>query len=214
MRKLIVVTAAAAMLTLASAAQAHVTVSPAAAAKGSFAKLAFSVPNERDEAKTVKVEVNFPENAPVPFVSVRPVPGWTVSVEKRHLDAPVTAHGTPISDVVSKVTWSGGAIGAGEFQIFEVSAGPLPESVSSMLFPALQTYDNGEVVRWIEPTPATGDEPEHPAPKLTLTAAPADEHAASADDDDSGSGVATGIAVAALLVALAAGAVALRPRRS
>jgi hypothetical protein len=31
-----------------------------------------------------------------------------------------------------------------------------------------QTYSDGEVVRWIDSTPKSGEEPEHPAPTLEL----------------------------------------------
>ena len=41
-------------------ASAHVTVNPREAMQGGYAKLAFRVPNERDDASTVKVEVHLP----------------------------------------------------------------------------------------------------------------------------------------------------------
>jgi periplasmic copper chaperone A len=50
-----------------------------------------------------------------------------------------------------------------------VSVGPLPSDVDSLVFKALQTYDNGEVVRWIEEETPGGAEPERPAPVLKLT---------------------------------------------
>ena len=37
----------------------------------------------------------------------------------------------------------------------------------TVLLPATQTYSDGEVVRWDEPTPSSGEEPEHPAPALS-----------------------------------------------
>jgi hypothetical protein len=40
---------------------------------------------------------------------------------------------------------------------FPVSIGPVPDGL--MEFPAIQTYDDGEVVRWVGPTDS-----EHPAP--------------------------------------------------
>jgi uncharacterized protein len=52
-----------------------------------------------------------------------------------------------------------------------VQAGPLPKNVGQLEFKALQTYSDGEVVQWIEPTVKGGDEPEHPAPVLKLTKA-------------------------------------------
>jgi MYXO-CTERM domain-containing protein len=89
---------------------------------------------------------------------------------------------------VSKITWSGGQIAPGQFQQFYVSAGPFPDTGTTMEFKALQTYSNGDIVRWIEDTPAAGPEPEHPAPTITLTAATSDDHATADTTAPSGSG--------------------------
>jgi hypothetical protein len=75
--------------------------------------------------------------------------------------------------------------------------GPLPTDTDQLVFKALQTYDNGEVVRWIDAAPQGAPEPEHPAPVLTLT--PADTNSAATTSSDAGSsagiwGVALGIA--------------------
>jgi hypothetical protein len=69
----------------------------------------------------------------------------------------------------------------GEFDEFEVSVGPLPEDADQILFPSLQTYQSGEVVRWIDEPLESGEEPEHPAPLLTLVAAE-DEHGGFGDE--------------------------------
>jgi uncharacterized protein YcnI len=117
----------------------------------------------------VKLEVTFPADHPIPFVSVQPTPGWTWSAEKVSLAKPIKAEGGSITEAVSKITWTGGQIKPGEFQLFTVSAGPLPTNTKSLEFKALQTYSNGEVVRWIESTPKGGPEPELPAPVLKLS---------------------------------------------
>ncbi|MCW3838590.1 YcnI family protein [Micromonospora yasonensis] len=162
---------------------AHVSVNPREATQGGYAKLAFRVPNERDNAGTTKVEVALPADAPLASVSVRPMPGWTVQVEKTTLAKPIEMHGSQVTEAPSKITWTaeGGnanMIKPGQFQEFEISAGPLPE-VDTMIFKALQTYSNGEVVRWIEEPSADGSEPEHPAPVLKLAKAPAKDAAAT-----------------------------------
>jgi len=174
-RSMLVCFAAGAALVLpATAAFAHVTVNPREATQGSYAKLAFRVPNERDDANTTKLEVNFPADHPFASISVRPQPGWTYAVEKTHLATPFKSDDGEITDAVSKVTWSGGAIKPGEFNEFEVSMGPLPDDADSLTFKAIQTYSNGEVVRWIQEAQPGGSEPDHPAPVLKLTkAAPA-----------------------------------------
>lgn len=155
------------------AAHAHVTVNPDTAEAGGYATLAFRVPNERDDAATTRVEVVFPQDAPLGHASVRPVPGWTSTVTTKKLAEPITSGDNEISEVVSSIVWKGGTIDAGEFQEFEVSAGRLPEADATLAFKALQTYSNGEVVRWIELPGAAGEEPEHPAPVVTVAGADA-----------------------------------------
>jgi uncharacterized protein YcnI len=166
------------------AAHAHVTVNPDTAEAGGYATLAFRVPNERDDAATTRVEVVFPQDAPLGHASVRPVPGWTSTVTMKKLAEPITSGDGEISEVVSSIVWKGGSIDAGEFQEFEVSAGRLPEADATLAFKALQTYSNGEVVRWIELPGAAGEEPEHPAPMVTV--APADVGADAADPPPDG----------------------------
>jgi uncharacterized protein YcnI len=202
----IVAVATLAVLGLGTPAAAHVTVNPRTATQGGYAKLTFRVPNEKASASTVKVEVQLPENAPVASVSVRPVPGWTVEVQRRTLDTPVGAHGAEISEVVSVITWTaepGAEIGPGEFQEFDISAGPLPE-VDQMVFKALQHYSDGDVVRWID-EPQEGVELDHPAPVLNLT--PAGSGAAggeaAADDNGGGNGAALGFGIAGAVLGLA-----------
>ncbi|MEV4709789.1 YcnI family protein [Micromonospora sp. NPDC049374] len=195
-------------------ASAHVTVNPREATQGGYGRLAFRVPNESDAASTTKLEIFLPENAPVGSVSTMPVPGWTVAVEKRQVDPPVQVHGSEITEVVSKITWTAGegaAIAPGTFQEFPISMGPLPE-VDQMIFKALQTYSDGAVVRWIDEPQPGGEEPAAPAPVLTLaaagsdtpTTAPADAPAAAPDDsdDEDGNGLAVGLGVAGLLAGL------------
>ena len=50
------------------------------------------------------------------------------------------------AEAISKITWSGGEIKPGEFQLFTISAGPLPTDTKSLEFKAVQTYSNGETV--------------------------------------------------------------------
>ncbi|WP_231926885.1 DUF1775 domain-containing protein [Micromonospora siamensis] len=74
----------------------------------------------------------------------------------------------------------------------------------------MQTYSNGDVVRWID-EPAAGQEPEHPAPVLNLITskddtAPAQPVAAAAqnsDDADSDGGNGTAYGIAGILLGLA-----------
>ncbi|MBO4272263.1 YcnI family protein [Microbispora triticiradicis] len=229
-------------LGLAMPALAHVTVNPGTAEQGGWTKIAFRVPNERDNASTTKVEVAFPTDHPLPFVSVRPVSGWKVKVTQGKLPQPVVSDdGDKITESVLKITWTGGKIESGQFQEFEASVGPLPKNVDALEFPTEQTYSNGEVVKWADPPKADGSEAEHPAPTLKLVAPKAEEGGAEAaaaspsaaaaagpdvapsvaavaeDDDEGGSGTAAlvlgGLGLVAGLVGAGAGITALRRSR-
>lgn len=175
--------AAGSVLVLSGTAFAHVGVQPVGeAAKGGYATLNFKVPNERDNASTTQLEVNFPVDQPLTSVMPQDIPGWTSTVEKTKLDKPLTVHGKQVNEVVTKVTWTGGKIEPGKFQQFPVSVGKLPENADQMVFKAIQTYDNNEVVRWIEEPKDGAPEPQTPAPVLKLTAAKAaDDHHGAGD---------------------------------
>jgi periplasmic copper chaperone A len=180
---------------------AHVTVDPEEAPKGGFATLTFKVPNEKDNASTTQLEVEFPTDHPIASVSVQPKPGWTVNVEKTTLPKPIESEEREITEAVSKITWSGGEIQPGQFDTFLVSAGPLPKNASQLEFKALQTYSDGDVVRWIESTPPGGAEPEHPAPVLRLVES-SGERGSTSSSEESSTDDSKGLAIAALVVGI------------
>jgi uncharacterized protein YcnI len=177
---------------LATPAAAHVTVSPADATQGERARVDFRVPNESETESTVAVEVHFLEDPPISSVTVGKVPGWRAEITYRELDEPVEGgHGEQITEVVESIAWTAedpdAEIGPGEFGEFPVGFGPLPHA-DQLYFPTLQTYSNGEVVRWIE-EPQPGVELELPAPSLTLAAA---SDVPSTDGTGNGNGTAGG----------------------
>ncbi|GAA1100524.1 YcnI family protein [Streptomyces javensis] len=183
-------TAGGLVLLTAGPAFAHVSVQPGQAEKGGYSTINFKVPNERDDSSTVKLEVTLPADHPLASVMPQPVPGWDVKVTKSKLAKPMEMHGEKISEAVTKVTWTGGKIEPGMFQQFPLSVGQLPDDADQLAFKALQTYDNKEVVRWIEEPKEGAAEPENPAPVLKLVA-PAEGSdadgaaAASGQDKDS-----------------------------
>src|SRR6202008_1470259 len=79
--------------------------------------------------------------------------------------------GNEVTDYVSTVEWKAdnpqAAIPPNEFDMFSVSAGPLPKAESVSL-QAVQTYSDGKVVSWNEKAAQGQPEPEHPAPVLKL----------------------------------------------
>lgn len=216
----------------AGVASAHVTVNPDEVSAGGFSKLTFRVPNESPTAGTVALTVTLPADHPFAYVSVKAVPGWTVTPTTTTLPAPVTEGDLTIKEAVTSVTWTadpGTLIGPGEFAEFDISAGPVPE-VDALEFPTTQTYNDGTVVAWDEPTPTSGEEPEHPAPTLSVLPATAggshghsDDAAATttasvtsaASTTEESSPVATVLAIVGIVLAAAAllvAAIALRRR--
>lgn len=213
----------AAVLALGVPALAHITVTPDSAPAGSAAVLTFHVPNEEATADTVRVDMKIPTDHPIVNLLVKPVPGWISTVKTITLAKPVVTDDGRFTQAVSEVIWSGGKIAPGQFQDFSVSADPLPTAVSSVAFKTLQSYSNGDVVRWIDLSVPGQPEPGHPAPVLTLagtttsaahsagasgtagTSAAADVSASSRPGSD---GTARVLAIAALAAGLLALAVA------
>lgn len=173
--------AAALALTGPLAASAHVRVTPDQAAAGGYSVLTFRVPTESATASTVKLEVDFPTATPFSSVSYQPVPGWSAAVTIAKLAKPVKTNDATITEAVTKVVWTAdaqAAIAPGQFQQFSVSAGPIPDT-GKVELTTHQTYSDGSVVDWDQATPASGDEPEHPAPTLYINDAPPAAHGAS-----------------------------------
>jgi uncharacterized protein YcnI len=159
--------AAAAATTLAAVplALAHVTANPGTAPAGSFSKIDFRVPNERDHASTRRVTVEIPPG--VFFVSFKVKPGWRRSVKWVAVDPPASVFGAPITRRVASVTWRGGRIRPHEFDEFTISARIPNRRGKTLLFPATQFYGGGEVVHWDGAAASS----EHPAPRVRITKA-------------------------------------------
>ncbi|MET0234879.1 MAG: YcnI family protein [Kibdelosporangium sp.] len=175
-------------------ASAHVTANVTEPAKkGGYSKITFRVPNEDNAQGTIKVTVNFPKDTPLTSARPKPVPGWTTEVTKVTLDTPIKRNNTEIKEAIGTISWTaqpGTRINPGEFQEFDISAGPLPDA-NQLLLPTTQTYDGAKGdVKWDAP-PVEGSEPEHPAPVVKLVAA------ATGEDAHGGSGTAADVKPAA-----------------
>ena len=199
-----------------AAAGAHVTLQPSEAAAEDFVVLDVRVPNESDDAATTKVDVQFPPG--FAFASYQPLPGWSVQVRTEKLDKPLTSHGEEITEQVAQMTWTADSakvgIQPGQFLDFPISVQIPGEVGEALTFKALQTYDDGEVVRWIG-----APDSDEPAPQVTVTegeghhGAAAEEDEAEADDSD-GDGLAIIALIVGALGLLAGGAALARSRRA
>ncbi len=104
----------------------------------------------------------------------------------------------------------------GQFLDFPISVQIPGEAGDTLTFKALQTYDNGEVVRWIG-----APDSDEPAPQVAVTERE-DHHGATEDsestDSEDSDGGSDGLAIAALIVGalglLAGGTALVRSRRS
>ena len=198
-----------AVLALPAAATAHVTIQPEELPANTFTRMDVRVPTERDDAGTVKVDVELPDG--FYFASYEPLPGWTVKVTKEELAEPVEIEeGFEATEQVKRITWTGdgeaGIVPPDAFQDFGLSVLSPDAEGETLTVKAIQTYEGGEVVRWIG-----APDSEEPAPQITLTAADGDgadtahaeeedgtsEEAATAASDD---GDSNGLAIAGLVV--------------
>lgn len=219
----VVVTGLGLAVLVATPASAHITVASPDAEPGGFGMLVFRVPNESDTASTTQLTVKLPADTPFAVVRTTPTPGWSVEARPVTLPEPVQVHGATLTEAVTSVTWTadkGHSLEPGQFGEFELSVGTFPEDVESMSFPTTQTYSDGEVERWnqpVEPGTSEADEPEHPAPMLTLSPVqPAEANLAgvSSTPAGGGDGVARGLAVGAVLLGAASLVAARRSRRT
>lgn len=181
---------------------AHVTAQPGETRQGGYGVVNLRVPTESETAGTVSLQVTLPADHPIRSVRTSPMPGWTAVLARS-------------GETVTGVTWTadpGVRIGPGQFADFALSLGPLPSDTDTLVLPAVQTYDDGEVVAWDQPPNADGSEPERPAPTVELLPAATDTEEATGDDTARWIGGA-GLLVGALGLGLGGGAV-LQNRRN
>ena len=120
--------------------QAHVTVQPKEVSAKSNQEFLVRVPTEKDQP-TTSIKIVFPEG--FELLRVRPTSGWKYELER---DA---------SGRIASVTWSGGRVGRGEYEVFTfIARAPAP---GTFKLDAYQTYGEHDVVAWVnaaEPRPA------------------------------------------------------------
>ena len=169
--------AVACIILQAAPALAHVTVWPRTAAPGAYERYVVRVPNEKNTA-TTRVEIRFP--AEVRISSFLDVPGWNLQV---------------LTDSAGKITgavWTGTLAPKRFVELPFIGVNP-KSGTTRLVWPAFQTYADGEVVQWTGPEGS-----KHPASATELTTRGA------------GSAAALWVAIAALVIAIAGLGLALR----
>lgn len=163
---------------------------PAEVPAGTYTVLDVNVPNESSDRATARVEVRFPPG--FAYVLYKPVAGWSVEVRKG-------------AGQVSRVVWTAQSEGAeikpGQLEDFPIGLEVPGRPGDTLTFKALQTYEGGEVVRWVG-----GPNSPEPAPQVIVAntdgeqaTAPVEDRSAEDSGDDS-----DGLAIAALIIAILA----------
>jgi uncharacterized protein YcnI len=198
----------------AAPAAAHIQVLPATAAPDDAVEFEVLVPNERDRG-TTKVELAVPPGV-IPF-SYLDAPGWKRSLTLKQ------------DGSTRSIVWKGKLRKDG-FASFSFLAST-PGSEGEIAWKAIQTYEDGKKVRWIEP--AQGESPaaitkvskQYPPQNAggenaegsatpadtTTTPATATESASSSDDSD---GTARWLAIGGLVAGVAALVLSIMTRAS
>lgn len=162
--------ALAALAFSAPAAFAHITLEKDEAKAGSTYKAVLRVPHGCDGKPTTAVRVQIPEGV----IAAKPMPkaGWKLETVKGKYEKSYDYYGTPLSEGVKEIVWSGGEL-PDEFYDEFVFRGLLTDGLAAgemLYFPVVQ--ECGEAAeRWIE-IPAKGQDPESlefPAPGVKLT---------------------------------------------
>jgi uncharacterized protein YcnI len=179
--------AALSALVAAGAALAHAHVSPPVVLANAGQVFTLAVPTEKEGATTTTIELTPPAGFAID--SFVPSPGWKRTVQKT---------GSGDSAVVTKVTWSGGAVPTGEDAAFSFLAETT--STGSFTFGVRQTYSDGSVVDWS-------------GPEASDTPAPVIEARASLGGGGSSTLAIVGVALGALALAVAVAGLALRGGR-
>lgn len=164
------VTAFAALLLGTGTAFAHVSLQVKEAPVGSTYKAVLQVPHGCEGKPTNVVRVQVPEGV----IAVKPQPkaGWTLEKVKGAYAKSYDYYGTPTSEGVKEVVWSGGNLGDDEYDEFALRV-YLTKDLKvgeTLYFPVVQECQDGLAERWIE-IPAAGqseDDLELPAPGVKL----------------------------------------------
>ena len=131
---------------------AHAHVSPPVALAKNGQVFTLAVPTEKEGATTTSIELTPPKGFSID--SFFPTPGWKRAVQRT---------GSGDSAVITKVTWTGGAVPTGEDAAFSFLA--QTDKAGDYTFAVRQTYSDGSIVDWSGP-----ESSDSPAPHVKSVA--------------------------------------------
>jgi uncharacterized protein YcnI len=188
----VLVSLVAAILAVPAIAAAHAVVYPKASTPGAYEKYVLRVPNEK-AVPTTRVELRFPSGLRV--VSFGDVPGWRLETV------------TDSAQNIIAAIWTGALQPARFVELPFIAVNP--QSAARLVWPAFQTYADGEKVEWTGPE--NGD---RPASSTTIgPVAPTPTAGATTNGDAARpSNLGVYLGAAALILALISLGLAMRPR--
>jgi uncharacterized protein YcnI len=142
--------AALAALAITASASAHAIMSPAVAKANALQQFTLSVPTEKENLTTTKVELTVPSGFSIDSFEPATAP-WTRQVQST---------GSGEDTVVTKVTWTGGKSPTDEDSVFRFNASTA--KAKTYLFDVRQTYSDGSIVDWSAPSESS----DTPAPRV------------------------------------------------
>lgn len=202
------------LLLVATAASAHVEITPNGSASPDGVLQTSIVAENECSGAIATVDLVFPDTPEITTATPSDVPrltsGWTNVVTTR-----------TGSEAVANVTWTNAANAEGDGS-FDLAIGPIATDQDPIEFKAIVTCVDGKVFRWIE----AGEDSEFPAPVLTIakSSTATTDHAhdeattdtkapASTTKKDSGSSTGVIVAIVAGAVVLIGGGIVLMRRK-
>ena len=138
-RKAVLAIGALTALVFATTASAHAIVSPPVAKAKVLQLFTLSVPTEKENLTTTKIELAVPPGFAIDSFEPAPSP-WKQQVLSK---------GSGEEAVVQSVTWNGGHVPTGEDAVFRFNAST--SGAKTYTFDVRQTYSDGSVVDWSGP---------------------------------------------------------------
>lgn len=151
---------------------AHASLETGQVAASSTYKAVMRIPHGCKGLPTIALTIDLPEG--VIAAKPMPKPGWKVETVRGAYGKTYDYYGTPMSEGVTQIRWSGGELPDDFYDEFVFRAritGDLADT--TVAFPTTQFCTDGQQVAWTE-IAAPGQNPHdlpHPAPTLTVVAA-------------------------------------------
>lgn len=153
-------------------ALAHSSLETGQATADSMYKAVLRVPHGCDGKPTIALTIDIPEG--VIATKPMPKPGWKLETVWGAYGKTYDYYGTPMSEGVTQIRWSGGALPDDFYDEFVFRARITGDLAGTTIaFPTTQFCPDGAQVAWTE-TAAPGQDPHdlpHPAPALMVVAA-------------------------------------------